>query len=133
MGAMKTPLSALFLIWFLMVVLILVAVRAAQEHAEQHRQPGACVVHACEECAKHADARILMVRYNECVLGHAYCVYTENGQLFAWDWRGAVAMDSIPDYANDAVSVAMWLTIIDPPIETPPLTVRSAAYEWSNK
>lgn len=105
---------------------------AAFEGHRERRVPGACVVHACEECAKHTDARILMVRYNECALGHAYCVYTENGRLFAWDWRGAVEMDT-PDYADNAPNVAMWLTIIDPPIETPPLTVRSAAYEWSSK
>ena len=93
---------------------------------------GACVIHACEECAKHDSARILMVRYNECELGHAYCVYEEGGYTYAWDWRGSVRLET-PDYATDAPSMAMWLTIIDPPIEQPPLTVRSAAFEWRSK
>jgi hypothetical protein len=126
-----------------MFVFVLVAYALLGYAVILHNQPffrdwfekpaGACVVHACEECAKHADAKILMVRYKECELGHAYCVYTESGQLYAWDWRGRVAMDTIPDYADDAYSVAMWLTIIDPPVEAPVLSVRSAAYEWSSR
>ncbi len=91
---------------------------------------GDCVVHACEECAKHLYARILFVRYNENVPGHAYCVYWENGETFAWDWRGAQLLE-MPDGAMDARSVAIWLTVTNPPLEN--LSVKTAAYEWQSK
>lgn len=113
----------------LMVWTVFVGIRSDRERQRQP-QPGACVVHAAEEAAKHADARILLVRYNEVALGHAYCVYREGGQLFAWDWRGPVALDT-PDAADDAMNAAIWLTLIDPPLDEP-LTVRSAAYGYNS-
>ncbi len=96
-------------------------------HAWNKPQPGACVVHAAEECAKHEHCKILFIRYNEIEMGHAMCIYIENGSAFAWDWRGPVELD-IPDMATDAKSVAIWLTVIAPPL--PNLTVRSAAFEF---
>jgi hypothetical protein len=113
-------------IWIIVALLIL-----NEWRFERKPQPGACVVHACEECAKHVSARILMVRYNEVDEGHAYCVYDEAGRTFGWDYRGAVELDT-PDMATDAESVAVWLTVIDPPLPRV-LTVRSAAYEWRSK
>jgi hypothetical protein len=85
--------------------------------------PGPCVVHACEECATHADARILMVRYNETAEGHAYCIFRESGQLYIWDYRGPERIDDV-----DAVTMAR--------MASPPragLSVKSAAFEWRSK
>jgi hypothetical protein len=84
---------------------------------------GACVVHACEECATHADARILMVRYNETAEGHAYCVFRENGRTYIWDYRG-------PELIEDADAVTMARMAAPPRAG---LSVKSAAFEWRNK
>lgn len=128
---MSNSHAPVLLFIMLFAVWAVFAERANYDAHQHQKQPGACVVHAAEEAAKHADARILLIRYNEIAIGHAYCVYREGGRTFAWDWRGPVEL-AIPDTADDAESTARWLTVIDPPLDEP-LTVRSAAYEWTKK
>jgi hypothetical protein len=125
MSAMMAGFSAA-----MVVVILLAGIVGREWKLVRKPQAGACVVHAAEECAKHADAKILMVRYNEVAEGHAYAVFREGGYTYAYDWRGPVVLDT-PDLAMDAKSVAVWLTMTNPPL--PGLTVKSAAYEWSSK
>jgi hypothetical protein len=79
----------------------------------------------------NAKEAVLIVRYNEIPAAHAYQIFRDGNYTYAYDWRGSMILDT-PDMAEDAMSVARWLTVINPPLDVP-LTVRSAAYEWKSK
>ena len=54
--------------------------------------PNSCVVTACLETLKHPHSCVVLVRYLNSEQGHAYCLWLENGEFFASDRRGTVAL-----------------------------------------
>lgn len=70
---------------------------------------GACVWHAAETAGDFEHADILLVKYKDMPVGHAYCIFHDQGKRFGWDWRGSTQVKE----NADAMELAREL---EPPI-----------------
>lgn len=53
--------------------------------------PNGCLPTACLETRRHPGGVVMLVRFTNGV-GHAYCLWHEDGHFHASDWRGSVVL-----------------------------------------
>ena len=94
-----------------------------------------CVVSACNFLAitkakhtleKNFWAKVLLVRYENRLAGHAYCVWETDGTIYGYD-RNSGGFP-IPTYTRDAKQIASVLAVELSKVMNETLTVKSAEF-----